>query len=199
MLSNAFELTFPLLGKEFPIWLNSLAIWYVVLSGIYELFYCMSSRFKIREYNAVDNKIAIVLDIVWLSVGVSTIAQFFEFTYLYKIMYYIHNFIFMAIIMAVELGILLCMCKYNYSKYLKQENNYKQIMLSIRNNRNIGLICLILVMILMRLYIYLYKSCNLPSFCGILIIVLCLFAKYNYNKVFQNIMRFTKRTISEKE
>lgn len=153
-----FNLGFPLLSKEMPRLLNSIAIWIVIIDAVCDFARYSSNGFKLRKYYNEDGYIAMALDISVLFLVGNLILGFFNIKLFDGLYIFSLNIVFLIVVCAIANAVLLNMSKFDYNKIITDENKYDKVMAVFRRKRRIGSLLLIASSVALRFLMLLYPT-----------------------------------------
>lgn len=168
-----FNLGFPLLSKEMPRLLNSIAIWIVIIDAVCDFARYSSNGFKLRKYYNEDGYIAMALDISVLFLVGNLILGFFNIKLFDGLYIFSLNIVFLIVVCAIANAVLLNMSKFDYSRIITDENKYDKIMSDFRSKRRIGSLTLIISSVSLRILMALYPT-KIPLVTMVVLIVIVI-------------------------
>ena len=92
----------------------------------------------------------------WMFMAYIVISFFIRESFLYNFYYYLLNLIFVFFVSSVGSGLITLFCKFNFSKELNNDKEYKSLVHKMKDNRGYGLIFNVCALIVCRLMIRSY-------------------------------------------
>ena len=136
-----------LFGTMIPLWVSNVAIIVILAFGGYQIIFTGVNKFKFKSFGKLDSQIGSIADMYCLLL---IIIFFLRLKALYMFYYYALNVLLFLFCVSIIPAFLLAKSKHNYRSILGDHDNYEEIMLDIKKRRNIGLICLIILVPILR-------------------------------------------------
>lgn len=192
-------LNIPIVYGGLPHILNVIVFIGVCLVAVICCYKYLTEGGKESIYKGADLKLEMLADVVTPVVLVLMVMRFFKFLPLYDVCYIIMICLEIIAVMSVIPSILLYLGRYNYKYLFKDvdENEYRNTMLMISKDRQIGMVGLFAFIIFNRFYLdNMYVLSNFV-FYGLSICVLVSTAvfKYYYGRNHNVLKKFYKREI----
>lgn len=186
---------FPILPSTVPTWANSIAVWALLIDGALDFIKFSGSSFKMKTYKKEDTFIVMAIDCSILVLLIELGWNFFSIEMLGSIRMYAVDITFIFVMASLINAIMLSKSKFDYSKIIRSEENYEDVMSKIKSARGVGAITLAIYCALFRIYLMFLPDAGMIPTC--IIVITAMVTKWQYNKVSNILNKYLRR--NEKE